>query len=114
MKADSQKKFLEIFKKKAGNISSTCDAMGIVRQTYHNWYNTDENFRRDADNVKEGLLDFAESKLFELMNEKNPTALIFYLKTQGKKRGYVERAEFEHDVSEGVQVIIKNTWKGDE
>jgi hypothetical protein len=42
---------------------------------------------------RESTLDLAEDKLIEQMNKGNVTALIFYLKTQGKARGYVERTE---------------------
>ena len=46
----------------------------------------------DAD---ESLLDFAESKLVEHINDGDITSLIFFLKTKGKKRGYVERSEYD-------------------
>ena len=45
----------------------------------------------------ESMLDFAESKLIEHINNNDITSLIFFLKTKGKKRGYVERTE--HDVN---------------
>jgi hypothetical protein len=38
-------------------------------------------------------LDMAESKLIGAINLGNLTAIIFYLKTKGKDRGYVERQE---------------------
>ena len=45
----------------------------------------------------ESMLDFAESKLIEHINNNDITSLIFFLKTKGKKRGYIERSE--HDVN---------------
>lgn len=44
---------------------------------------------------RERQKDFAEGKLQSLINKENPTAIIFYLKTQAKERGYVERTELD-------------------
>ena len=41
----------------------------------------------------EFLLDFAESKLFQLIQAGEPAAIFFFLKTRGKARGYIERTE---------------------
>lgn len=49
-----------------------------------------QQVRREID---EATLDFAESKLFELLSQGDKTAIIFYLKCKGKHRGYVERQE---------------------
>jgi len=34
-----------------------------------------------------------ESKLLKLIDDGNPQAIMFFLKTQGKHRGYTERTE---------------------
>lgn len=38
-------------------------------------------------------LDYAENKMWELIKNGNVAALLFYLKTKGKERGYAERRE---------------------
>jgi len=43
--------------------------------------------------AKERMLDFAEGKLYEKIKEGDVASIFFYLKTQGKVRGYIERAE---------------------
>uniref|UniRef100_A0A6M3KKI2 Uncharacterized protein n=1 Tax=viral metagenome TaxID=1070528 RepID=A0A6M3KKI2_9ZZZZ len=43
--------------------------------------------------AKERMLDFAESKLYEKIKNGDNACLIFYLKCQGKGRGYIERQE---------------------
>lgn len=47
-------------------------------------------------NENEKILDLAESKLVENINDNDNTAIIFYLKTKGRKRGYIERQEIGH------------------
>lgn len=45
---------------------------------------------------KETILDMAENKLMLLVKEKNMPAIKWFLATQGKSRGYVEKQEIEH------------------
>ena len=88
--------FLQRFFKATGNVSHICREVGISRQTFYGWVDNDADFKDAIEAEKEGLIDFAESKLFNLINDKNPTAIIFFLKTKAKHRGYVERQEHQH------------------
>ena len=84
---------LKAIEKSLGIISTACEAVGVSRTTYYKYYNEDRDFKQSVDSISDITLDFAESKLFELIKEKNVTAIIFYLKTKGKKRGYVEKLQ---------------------
>ena len=105
-----KEKFLELLYLNMGYMSKTCQKMNITRQTVFYWAQKDEEFKSALEDVEESLIDYTESKLFELIKDKNPTAIIFHLKTKGKKRGYVERNEFEHNLREGINVNIKSNW----
>ena len=89
----SKEKFLENFKLSLANISISCEASGISRQTYYNWRKNDSQFRSDCEEIEERNLDLAEMKLLNAIREGKTAELLFYLKTKGKKRGYVERQE---------------------
>lgn len=96
-KFDGKKKaFLEAYEKTLGNITAACKSSGVSRQTFYNWRAEDQEFATEISHLNESTLDIAESVLKEVMiKEKNITAVIFFLKTKGKERGYVERAEVE-------------------
>ena len=93
---DIQKRaMITALEKSLGIVTTACKSVGISRQTHYEWLRTDEDYKKEVDDIENIALDFGESQLFVGMKEKNMTAVIFYLKTKGKKRGYVERQEFE-------------------
>ena len=53
-----------------------------------------KSLQRVAEEVIEANLDLAESALLTAIAQGNLTAVIFYLKTKGRSRGYVERSGF--------------------
>lgn len=99
----SKEKFLENFKLSLGNISISCEASGISRQTYYNWVKQDTDFANECKDIEERNLDLAEMKLLNAIREGKTAELLFYLKTKGKKRGYVERQEITG--AEGQQLF---------
>jgi len=89
-------KVLKALAESKGIIAYACDAANISRSTFYEWMKQDENFASEVDEITEATLDRVEAKLLEAINDDNLTAIIFYLKTKGKKRGYVE--EFDTNV----------------
>lgn len=74
-----------------GIVSTAAKAAGISRDTHYHWYNTDENYKNEVESLSDIALDYAESHLFKAIGNGNITAVIFYLKTKGRSRGYIER-----------------------
>ena len=93
--SDKKETFLKIFEKNRCNVAVSCRKSNIGRRTYYNWKEADKDFAQACVDTEEGLIDNAEDKLQELINKNNPIAVLFYLKTKGKKRGYIEKQEVE-------------------
>jgi hypothetical protein len=125
---DKKKEILEALEQHNGIVSTACHNIGLARSTYYLWLKDDEEFKKAVDEIQEVAIDYVESKLFEKIEgikvkaknqtgagESNEpvvydvppsdTAIIFYLKTKGKKRGYVERQEIDHSGRIGLTLI---------
>lgn len=79
-----------------GNITAATSNVGISRRTHYDWIRDDPVYAEALDEVEERQLDFYETALHGLIKDKNVTAVIFALKTKGKKRGYIEKQEIAH------------------
>lgn len=87
----NKKKIIEALEKSLGIVTTACKIAGVHRSTYYEYYNTDEEFKKECDDMSNIVLDFAESQLHKQIKDGNPSSTIFYLKTKGKKRGYYEK-----------------------
>ena len=103
--------FLEALQKSMGIISKAADISGLSRDQHYHWMEVDPGYKAAVEAILERRIDFVESKLFELINgvktvikvdgkdqvvyttPPDKTAIIFFLKTIAKKRGYTERTE---------------------
>ncbi len=104
--------FIEAYQKTFGNIAQSCRMSGVkTRQTFYDWMKIDAEFKAIIDGIEpaEDFLDFCESALRDRINDKDTTAIIFALKTKGKKRGYIERQEIEQTAAfPPIQLIFPN------
>lgn len=117
-KKQKQKIFIASFIKHRCMVTSTCEDCGIAVKTYYEWMK-DEEFADAINDAIERLQDRIENVLYEkIEKEKDTTALIFYLKTKGKKRGYVEKQQLDVNANVNVQILnidpIDNINKKDE
>jgi hypothetical protein len=90
-----KKALIEPLEKSLGVVTAACKSVGVSRQTYYDYYNSDPEFKKECDSLDNMALDFAESQLHQKIKDGSDTAIIFFLKCKGKKRGYVERTETE-------------------
>jgi len=116
--AHNKKVFLEALELCLGNVTKACKSTDIGRSSIYRWKREDEEFKDAVYDIEEVAIDFVEDKLFQriegVFTESNDgevyktppsdTAIIFYLKTKGKKRGYIEKTETEITVNQPMIV----------
>jgi hypothetical protein len=90
-----KKAVLEALEKSLGVVTTACKQAGVGRTQFYAWLKEDAEFKQSVEDIGEIALDFAESQLHKQIGEGNSTATIFYLKTKGKNRGYIERQEVQ-------------------
>ncbi len=95
---------VKVFKNKVCNISATCDSLGIDRSTFYSWRRKYPELDEKLKEAEESVIDYAETRLVEKVNDGDLTAIIFFLKTKGKKRGYIEGREIDANVSTDIDL----------
>ena len=101
-----KKAMLDALEKSLGVVTSACKTVGIGRTTHYLWMDSDPEYKAAVQELSDVALDFAESQLHKQIKDGNSTATIFFLKTKGKKRGYVERQEVEADNGKMFQIEV--------
>lgn len=102
----TNKKIVETYKNKVGNISATCTALGINRSTFYRYQKQRPQLKEQLDDVIEALHDNIESKILAKINSGDTTMTIFYAKTKMKHRGYVETQEIKLDEDAGINITV--------
>jgi hypothetical protein len=97
---------LKALESSLGIVTTACKSVGIDRKTHYRWLNEDEEYANAVNGLTDVTLDFAESQLHKKIMEGDTTATIFFLKTKGKKRGYIERQELSGVSDAPIQLMI--------
>ena len=101
----NKKILLDALEASLGVVTKACKETGISRTTFYNYLHEDEEFAKSVKEIENVAIDFAESALHEQIKNGNSTSTIFYLKTKGKGRGYVEKTEVDNTIR-GVNIQI--------
>jgi len=91
--------------KAGGFISIACKSLGCTRKTIYNYMEKYPEIKEVVSDIREHYLDIAEASLIQKVKDGNTPELLFYLKTIGKTRGYIEKQQL--DLQSGDNKINK-------
>lgn len=97
--------FIKAIPKTGGIVSLIAQKVGCDWHTAKKWIDSHPTIKAVYDSEREGILDLAEGKLIGAIKRGDLAAIKYYLGTQGKHRGYVERQEVS--APDGGPVVIK-------
>lgn len=87
-----------------GMVSTAARAIGLDRTIHYDWLKADAEYAEQVSAIKGIQVDTVESKLLDKIDDGDITAIIFYLKCQGKSRGYIERTQI--DISATADIVV--------
>jgi hypothetical protein len=109
----SDEQLIEALEKSGGIMAAAARAVGLDRSTVHHRVNASPKLKAVWENVREINLDAVESKLNQAIQAGELAAIFFYLKCQGKRRGWVERQEFDANLNvRPLPPIEDDGWLG--
>jgi hypothetical protein len=99
---------IEALKKHQGLAALAADSLGVHVQTIYNYRDKYPTVADTIKHLREKRKDVVEGKLWSRINSDDTTAIIFFLKTQAKDRGYVERQEITGAEEDNREIKIRN------
>lgn len=79
---------LQALKNNKGFVAKACEEVGISRRTYYSYVADDPLFAEMVMEIREEIVDIVENQLVVNAEKGYEASIIFFLKTQGKRRGY--------------------------
>ena len=89
----SRQAYEDSITRRHGNISNVARELGITRQAVYSALKRWPDLRVVLEDVRETLLDELEDRLMQRARSGDLRAITFFLRTQGKERGWTERSE---------------------
>ena len=89
-----------------GNLSAVARKYNVSRASVCDLVAKRPNLQKIMEDARESRLDAAEDKLGQKIEDGEGWAVCFFLKTQGKKRGYVERQELTGAEGQPMQISV--------
>ena len=69
-------------------IKTAAKKAGIHPETHYQWIRTDPEYAENVKQIDNYVLDFVESKMYQVINSGDAGTIRWHLSTKGKKRGY--------------------------
>jgi len=92
-----------------GFVTKASSILGCSRNKFYTYLKRYPTVQEVLEDTREKRHEWVESKLMKQINDDVLTAIIFYLKTQGKHLGYVERQEVSQ--SGKLEIEYVNDWR---
>ena len=98
---------------KRGNVAAVARSFGLSRTQIYRRIQKSIKLQAALVESRETMLDNAETELYDRALDGGTPELLFFLKTQGKSRGYIERNELTGIDGDGlvIKVVYGNTDK---
>jgi len=87
-----------------GNLAAVAKRFGVARMSVWDLVQKRPSLQKVVRDCREGIKDIAESALQRAIMAGEAWAVCFFLKTQAKDRGYIERQEI--DTGERKSIVI--------
>lgn len=87
-----------VLRKRKGVLVFAALDLGVSRLALKRYIENSPSLQVALNSIKQEMVDKAEAKLFEAVEEGYYPAVVTVLKTLGKDRGYTERATLEHEI----------------
>ncbi len=101
----NNKMIAEAYNRKNANLASTAASLNVSRSTLAKWRREDKELNQMLTEVEESLLDYVETELKKQVFNGNLQAMIFFLKSKAKERGFVEGHEIRSKVEVNYNLI---------
>lgn len=110
----SSEQVLKAIKGSKGNISKIAKKLKCNWHTAKKYIESFEETKKAYNDENEQVLDIADEKLYQLVEEGDLGAIKWLQSTKGKHRGYVQRQEHTGKDGDKLQTVIYLPKKGED
>ena len=109
----SANKLIKAIDGSGGFITTIAQRLKVARQTVYTALEKYPTAKQAIADEKDKLKDMAEGAMMQKIKAGDNTMIIFYLKTQAKDRGYIERQQIDntHTVTNPITVYIPDNGR---
>lgn len=90
-----------------GMLTLAAERLGCSDETIYNYARRYPSIAEAIKRERERTTDLAELRLYNAINDGEAWAIQFYLKTQGRTRGYVERQDIRVEISHAAAKVAE-------